>query len=363
MASVYRAREESLGRAVALKVMPEPALEDAELVRRFEREARLVARVNHPNVAQVHRIGRIDGAPYYTMELIDGESLAHRLAREGAVEPEVALDWLRQAARGLRAAAEHGIIHRDIKPANLMVTREGVIKIVDFGIAKAVRDETFQTVAGQVLGTPRYMSPEQGQGRPVDHRSDIYSLGATFYHLLAGLPPFEADNPLTLIMMHMKEPVRDLRRLRPQVPERLCNVIYGMLEKLPDRRFADYDALLLAIENAGRPADATMHVEAAATLVSAPIEDRPAGAAGVPWWRAPKKLAMVLGVMLFVLALAALTGGGGADEEDGDPRRVPQIVIEREGGPVNLTRAVGGLRDLHKFQQELERDKKEVVGP
>ncbi len=220
MASVYRGLDTSLGRSVAIKILPADALGDEDLVKRFEREAHLIAQVNHPNIAQVYRIGMIGNCPYYAMEHIDGYSLADLLLERDRLTPMQAINYMIQTAKGLKAAAERQIIHRDIKPANIMLTRDGTIKIVDFGIAKAHRDETYKTMAGHILGTPRYMSPEQGRGLPVDFRSDMYSLGATFYHMLAGVPPFDSDNPITLVLKHAKDPVQAIEQFNDRITER-----------------------------------------------------------------------------------------------------------------------------------------------
>ena len=153
------------------------------------------------------------------MEYIKGKSLSQMLAERGRLAGASCVRHIIEVAKGLQAAAECNIIHRDIKPANIMITDSGMVKLVDFGIAKAVGDDAFKTSTGQIMGPPTYMSPEQGKGRPVDHRSDIYALGATFFHLVTGQPPFQADNALTLMLKHFTEPAPEIKPLNPTVPD------------------------------------------------------------------------------------------------------------------------------------------------
>ncbi|OPZ22792.1 MAG: Serine/threonine-protein kinase PrkC [candidate division BRC1 bacterium ADurb.BinA364] len=248
MGAVYRGMDLALRRPAAIKILPAEALEDEDLVRRFEREARLVAEINHPNIAQMYRVGRIGGVPYFAMEYIQGRSLHDLLKERGRLGGRACVDYLIQTARGLRAAAQRGIVHRDIKPANIMLDETGVIKIVDFGIAKAIRDDTFKTMTGIAMGTPRYMSPEQSRGGNVDQRSDIYSLGATFFHLVAGQPPFDGESAIQIAMRHLDTPPPSIKNLNPNVPERFANILYTMLEKDPAQRVQDYDQLLALLE-------------------------------------------------------------------------------------------------------------------
>jgi len=206
MAEVYRARDTRLGREVAVKVVSEALGADGAFVERFEREARLVGSVNHPNVVALHDVGLHDGKPYFVTELLQGETLRTRLGK-GPVPLATALEWAEQMAEGLAAAHERNIVHRDLKPENVLITREGRIKLLDFGIAKVIAaaqevatpleegphgllNETVpssdRTGTGLVIGTPGYMSPEQIRGDPMDARTDLFSLGAVLYEMLAG---------------------------------------------------------------------------------------------------------------------------------------------------------------------------------
>jgi serine/threonine protein kinase len=196
MGEVYRARDPRLGREVAIKVLPASFSTDPDRLRRFEQEARAAGVLNHPNVTAVYDIGTVDGAPYVVSELLEGETLRSRLAG-GALGPRRAIDYAIQIAHGLAAAHEKGIVHRDLKPENLFVTKDGRVKILDFGLAKLTQPDasgpqtsfptaTAGTEPGVVMGTLGYMSPEQVRGRPADPRSDIFAFGAILYELLSG---------------------------------------------------------------------------------------------------------------------------------------------------------------------------------
>lgn len=250
MGIVYRALDEALQRHVALKTLLPALAADPEFVARFKREAQSAAALNHPNITQIYTIGQEGTVPYFAMELIHGRSLEAIIKEKGAVGPAEATGHVLQAARGLRHAAQKKLIHRDIKPSNLMLTEDGVVKITDFGLAKAARCETQLTATGEVLGSPGYISPEQAQGATLDVRSDIYSLGAAFYHLVTGRLPFEAPTPVAMIVKHMSEPLRSPRALNPAVPYPVASAIQKMMAKRPGERFQDYDALIRELERA-----------------------------------------------------------------------------------------------------------------
>jgi len=207
MGIVYRGYDKQRRRPVAIKIFPEEYLPQRDLVRRFEREAKIVEGLDHPNIARILKTGHIENVPYYVMEYVEGHSLARVLEERGRIGGRWCVEYLRQAILGLREAAAHNVTHRDIKPANIMIGLGGVVKIIDFGIAKAALQDSFRTVTGEVIGTAMYMSPEQAQGRSVDLRADIYSLGATFYHVVTGRYPFEGDNILDVMLKHVREPL------------------------------------------------------------------------------------------------------------------------------------------------------------
>ena len=250
MGVVYRALDEALQRQVALKTLLPVLAADPEFVARFKREARSAAALNHPNITQIYTIGQEGSIPFFAMELIRGRSLEAIVREKGAIPAVEATGYILQAANGLRHAAQKKLIHRDVKPSNLMVAEDGVVKITDFGLAKAARSETQLTATGDVLGSPGYISPEQAQGAALDARSDIYSLGATFYHLVTGRLPFEAPTPVAMIVKHMNEPLRSPRAVNPAVPYPVASAIQKMMAKRAGERFQDYDALIRELERA-----------------------------------------------------------------------------------------------------------------
>ncbi len=242
MGAVYRAYEPALDRHVALKFLSQELCRDSRIVERFDLEAKAAADLQHPNIVSVFFRGRVKGRPYFAMELIDGESLAD-IAKKGPLQPKLAVDLMLQAAKGLKAAWKKKRLHRDIKPANLMVTEDNLLKITDFGLAKALDSEGGLTSANIVVGTPHFISPEQAQGLPVDCRSDIYSLGASFYFLLSGTLPFVADTAMGILVKHINSPLPPLHNLRPTLPTALCSAIERMMAKKPEDRFQDYGEL------------------------------------------------------------------------------------------------------------------------
>ncbi|MBM4034859.1 MAG: hypothetical protein FJ291_24210 [Planctomycetes bacterium] len=244
MGAVYRARQPSLDRFVALKVLPRAVSRDASFVERFGREAHAAAAVNHPNIIQVHAVGQDKGFQFIAMELVDGESLLDVLKREGRVAPDRAVEWMRQAAAALAEAHAAGIVHRDIKPSNILLTAKGLIKVADFGLAKREGMDVTVTATGAALGTPLYFPPEMARGHHADPRSDLYSLGATFFHLLAGRPPFEGTSTAELAVKHANDPVPSLRQAAPDVPAALAGVIQRLLRKNPNERFQSAQDLL-----------------------------------------------------------------------------------------------------------------------
>lgn len=233
--TVYKARQLSMDRLVAIKVLPQRYAEDKRFIERFYQEARAVAKLNHPHIVTGIDVGNAGDCHYFVMEYVDGESLAARLEREGALKEAEALEFTRQIALALEHAYKNGIIHRDIKPANILVTKGGIAKLADLGVAK--RAESNETVEGRVFGTPYYMSPEQAKGSAeIDIRSDIYSLGATLYHLLSGKPPFHGFPPAVVMTKQIAEEPEDLRKLAPNVSREAAALVALMMAKNPDDR-------------------------------------------------------------------------------------------------------------------------------
>jgi eukaryotic-like serine/threonine-protein kinase len=232
MASVYRARDTALGREVALKVLAENLTGDEELLKRFLREARLAARLSHPNVVSVYDVGEEeDGRPYIVMELVEGETLAER----GRVSPDEARDLALQAARGLAHAHEAGLVHRDVKPANLLLSGDGTLKIADFGISRAA-ETTRLTQVGTVLGTAAYLAPEQALGEEVTAAADVYSLGVVLYELLTGRPPFEFESLADLAEKQRAMAIAPVRELAPEAPRALEDLVMRCLARNPSYR-------------------------------------------------------------------------------------------------------------------------------
>ena len=255
MADVFAARHLTLGRDVAIKILRSEYARDTDYVKRFRREARAAAKLNHPNIVQVYDVGSVGTNHFMAQELIDGQNLREHLTRHGSLSEDEAIEVLVGVASALQVAAEAGITHRDIKPENIMRSSRGLIKVADFGLARLGVDADASradlTQAGFTLGTPRYMSPEQVQGNAVDVRSDLYSLGVSMYHLLAGRPPFEADDPLALAVMHLHDRPQPLDRARgaDDLPEWLIAVVNRLMSKLPRDRFQSPAELLDAVQS------------------------------------------------------------------------------------------------------------------
>nr|BFE85073.1 serine/threonine protein kinase PknA [Planobispora longispora] len=232
MGEVWRCRDELLGREVAVKLLRRHVAADPHFRERFRAEARIAAGLADPGIAQVFDYGEDGDVAYLVMELVSGESLANILARNGSLSPEITLDVVHQAARGLHAAHRSGIVHRDIKPGNLLVTEDGAVKITDFGIARALEAAPL-TQTGTVLGTAQYVSPEQASGAVLSPATDLYSLGVVAYECLTGRPPFVADNQVAIALMHLNEPPPALPE---SVPAAVRDLVMACLSKDPARR-------------------------------------------------------------------------------------------------------------------------------
>ncbi len=264
MGAVYRARDVALDRIVALKVLPED-FNKPVLVERFKREARAQARLSHPNVVPIYYIGEQDERHFFAMELVEGHSLDAILDEETVLKWPTAIEYMLDVCKALRQAHERGLIHRDLKPGNLLLTPEGLVKVADFGLARPIaKEDGALTQEGAFMGTPMYCSPEQARGQEVDHRTDMYALGATFFHLLSRRPVFSAPTAMALLLKHITEPAPRIEELGLDIPPGLAAIIARLLAKSPDDRFVDYDALIAALE-AARP---SKHVDAG-TLVRA----------------------------------------------------------------------------------------------
>jgi eukaryotic-like serine/threonine-protein kinase len=260
MGEVYRARDPRLARDVAVKILPESFATDAERLRRFEQEARAVGPINHPNILSVYDIGAQGGTHYIVTELLEGETLREKLS-SGILPSRRATEYAMQIAHGLAAAHEKSIVHRDLKPENLFITRDGRVKILDFGLAKhpvvvmqagdafATLGSTAHTSAGVVLGTAGYMAPEQVRGEAVDHRTDIFAFGAVLYEMLSGRRAFQRNSSVEAMAAILKEDPPELVATgEQQIPPALERIVRRCLEKSPGQRFQSAKDLGFALD-------------------------------------------------------------------------------------------------------------------
>lgn len=254
MAVVYLAEQRSLGRQVALKILRGDLAEDETYVKRFHNEARAAAALVHANIVQTHEVGCIDGVHYIAQEYVAGQNLSQLIARTGPLEEPLAVHIMLQVASALAKSGQQGIVHRDIKPDNIMLAQSGEVKVADFGLARIETGDGQPgtgksgalnlTQVGMTMGTPLYMSPEQVQGKKLDSRSDLYSLGVTCYHMLAGHPPFEGDTALNVAVQHINEEPVNLDGVRGDLHPELCDIVAHLLAKEPEDRYASPRELL-----------------------------------------------------------------------------------------------------------------------
>jgi serine/threonine-protein kinase len=249
-AVVYKCMQKSKGRTLAVKILSARAAADVEARNSFIHESRNAARLVHPNIVRIWGVAPFKDTLLLAMEYVDGGSVADLLAARQRLEPREAVRIIRAAAEGLAYAHKQGFIHRDIKPHNILLGRDGQVKIADMGIARRNADlEAAFAEAGRAYGTPYYLSPEQVRGDPdTDFRADIYSLGATFYQMLAGRPPFASPDPQSLYKMHLNAPVPDPRRFVPELPESLFHILEKALAKKPADRFPNCEAFIKALD-------------------------------------------------------------------------------------------------------------------
>jgi eukaryotic-like serine/threonine-protein kinase len=301
MGEVYRAQDTRLGRDVAVKVLTRNLSNDTDALRRFEQEARAAGMLNHPNILAIYDIGNEAGVHYIVSELLEGESLRVRI-RQSAIPPRKALDYAAQIARGLSAAHERNIVHRDLKPENLFITRDGHVKILDFGLAKLAGprlpnatpgDEheltlpTTPTEPGRLMGTVGYMAPEQVRGGSGDNRSDIFAFGAILYEMMAGVPAFRGESPIETLNSILKDDPPDFFELNVRVPGALDRVVRHCLEKNPDERFQS-------------ARDLAFDLGSLSGLTSQAVSFRPY------WHFRPRQILRPLAIVLVILAAAVL---------------------------------------------------------
>src|ERR671928_109895 len=277
MSSVYRAFDPTLERWVAIKLMHRDISNDPDQLERFRREARAVAQLNHPHVVTVIDAGEDDGAPYIVFEYVEGETLKDRIRRMGRLPVPEAVAYAIEIARALSCAHSHRLVHRDVKPQNVLIDQEGRGKVTDFGIARSLEAQGL-TATGRVLGTTDYVSPEQALGHEVTGQSDIYSLGVVLYEMLTGEAPFTADTQVAVAMKHVRDPLPDVQRRRPEISASLARVVERATAKETQNRYQDVGELVhdleevLAIE-AARTGQATGEATTVLKLLSSDTAD------------------------------------------------------------------------------------------
>lgn len=323
MSTVYLARDETLDRPVAVKVMHREMSEQEDQLKRFRQEARAVAKLSHPNVVSVIDAGEDGGHPYIVFEYVEGETLKQRIAREGALDAQDAIAYAIEIARGLSVAHARKMVHRDIKPQNVLIDSEGRAKLTDFGISRQLEQDGM-TATGRVLGTTDYVSPEQAMGRAVDPRSDVYSLGVVLYEMLLGQVPFAADSQVGVAMKHVNEELPDVQRRREDLSAATALVVERATAKDPGSRYEHVgemiDDLSTALEvEAARAGSASGEATSVLDAVPPP-KRRLSGRARWSWTAIVALLLVAAGSLVAVKLISdGLFGGGGANQGKGRP--------------------------------------------
>jgi serine/threonine-protein kinase len=248
MGIVYKAIQRSMARTVALKILSPKYSQRPKFVEQFIREARAAGALNHPNIIQVHEVGTENDIHFFSMEFIDGPTCTQVLKSQGALESFEALEIIRQVTKALEYAHEHRLIHQDIKPDNIMIGANNTVKLADLGISKTFDEAEADQGAKRVMGTPHYMAPEAAMGKKVDQRIDIYSLGATLYHLLAGRTPFSATSATAVLRAQVMDPPPPLHEFKPDIPDVVCRLVDRMMAKKPEDRFQNAAEVMAEIE-------------------------------------------------------------------------------------------------------------------
>ena len=350
MAEVYRARDELLGREVAVKVLSERLSGDRSFVERFRREAQAAANLNHPNVVALYDFGADDSTYYIVMEFIDGRPLADIIKAEGPLMPERAAEIGADVARALERAHATGLVHRDIKPSNIMLNSSGQTKVTDFGIARALTGQNDQTVTqtGMVIGTAAYLSPEQAQGAPVDQRSDVYSLGCVLYEMLGGRPPFTGDTPLSVAYRHVRDTPETPSHVNPDVPQALDAIVMKALAKNADNRYQSAAEMREDLERflAGERVHATPLLAPEPTRTQVMSETSaapPPEKSRKGWWI----LLLLLLAALAALAWFMLSGGAEVD--------VPDVVGQTERQAIQKLENLGLAAEVESQRSDAPR--------
>lgn len=251
MGEVYLAEQVSLKRYVALKVLRGDLNEDESYLQRFQAEAMAVAPISHPNIVSVISIGEHDGIHYMALEYVRGMNLREYMAKKPTLDVPITISIMRKVASALQRASEEGVVHRDIKPENVLLTSKGDVKVADFGLARQLNENVNLTRTGVTMGTPLYMSPEQVEGKPVDHRTDIYSFGVMCYHMLAGHPPFMGETPMAVAIQHLNSKATPLSELRPDLPPDLIAIVDKAMAKKVDDRYSSAKEIVRDLSKVG----------------------------------------------------------------------------------------------------------------
>jgi serine/threonine-protein kinase len=352
MSTVYLARDTTLDRPVAVKVMHREMSEQADQLQRFRQEARAVAKLSHPNVVAVIDAGEDGGHPYIVFEYVEGETLKQRINRIGALDAQEALAYAIEIARGLAVAHARNMVHRDIKPQNVLIDSEGRAKLTDFGISRQLEQDGM-TATGRVLGTTDYVAPEQAMGHPVDQRSDVYSLGVVLYEMLTGQVPFSADSQVGVAMKHVNEELPDVQQRRPELSAAAAMVVERATAKDAEDRYQSVremiDDLATALEVEAARAGSTTG-EATSVLEAVPPAERKL-AGGSRWSRAAIALLLLAaaGVVaaVFLISSGNTPGGGGALKDKGKPLAIAEASDydpqgDGEEDPETVSLAVDG---------------------
>jgi serine/threonine-protein kinase len=302
MSTVYCALDETLERRVAIKLLNREVSSDSDELERFRREARAVAQLSHPHIVGVIDAGEDEGRPYIVFEYVEGETLKERIRRLGKLPIPEAVAYAIEIARALGAAHNRNIIHRDVKPQNVLIDEEGSAKVTDFGIARTL-DEEGLTADGRVIGTTDYVSPEQALGHEVTGQSDLYSLGIVLYEMLTGEVPYKGDSQVAVAMKHVREPLPDIQRARPEISAALASVVDRATAKRPSDRYRDDAELIADLEDA--LAIETARSGSATGEVTAVLRTLPSQTSRVVPFRLRHRLAALL---LLLLAAAGVVG-------------------------------------------------------
>jgi eukaryotic-like serine/threonine-protein kinase len=329
MSTVYLARDETLDRAVAVKVMHREMSEQEDQLQRFRQEARAVAKLSHPNIVAVIDAGEDGGHPYIVFEYVEGETLKQRITRLGALDVQDAIAYTIEVARGLSIAHSRQMVHRDVKPQNVLIDTEGRAKLTDFGISRELEKDGL-TATGRVLGTTDYVAPEQAMGRGVDPRSDIYSLGVVLYEMLTGDVPFHADSQVGVAMKHVHEELPDVQRRRPELSAAVALVVERATAKDPAERYQRVEEMTDDLETALEVEAAragTTTGEATSVLETVPPPRRKLSTRARWSWAGIIALLLVAGgTLLAVQLISSGTVGGGGGGSNGAKIPIDQVT-------------------------------------